>query len=151
CKSNETCGNGVLDNKFSDPSKNEICDDGNNLNDDGCSSDCHSNGTCGNAVRDQGEECDDGAASGNEDDCVIIVDANNNKLCKLNVCGDGFVDRQPPRTEQCDDKGESAGCNLDCTLAMCGDRKINRTAGEQCDDGAVDTATCNKDCTAAIC
>ncbi len=45
------------------------------------------------------------------------------------LCGDGAI--QSP--EQCDDGGESATCDNDCTFAVCGDRKVNATAGEQCD------------------
>lgn len=48
-----------------DPSKcgdgkkaaNEICDDGNSVENDGCMNDCTH---CGNGVLDPGEECDDG-------------------------------------------------------------------------------------------
>ncbi len=54
-------------------------------------------------------------------------------------CGDGTVDVG----EQCDAAGESADCNLDCTLAVCGDGKVNGSAGEQCDvAGHQDTPTC---------
>jgi len=61
-------------------------------------------------------------------------------------CGNGAVDMG----EACDDAGESATCNDDCTLAVCGDLIINATAGETCDDGAR-TATCNDDCTLVSC
>jgi len=47
------------------------------------------------------------------------------------VCGNGFVEGD----EACDDMGESATCNDDCTLAECGDGVLNVTAGEECDDG----------------
>src|ERR1043165_550132 len=45
CKSDETCGNGVLDEP-----KGETCDDGNSVGGDGCSADCKSDETCGNGV-----------------------------------------------------------------------------------------------------
>jgi cysteine-rich repeat protein len=66
-------------------------------------------------------------------------------------CGDGF--EQPD--EACDGDGagvggESATCNDDCTLADCGDDKVNQAAGEACDDGA-ETAACDDDCTLASC
>jgi len=48
------------------------------------------------------------------------------------VCGDGVASGD----EDCDDEGESASCNADCTLAACGDGIINATAGEECDDAA---------------
>ena len=47
------------------------------------------------------------------------------------VCGNGSVEG----AEACDDMGESATCNDDCTLASCGDGVLNVTAGEECDDG----------------
>jgi cysteine-rich repeat protein len=49
------------------------------------------------------------------------------------MCGDGVV--VCGGWEQCDDGGESATCDADCTLAECGDGTLNVTAGEQCDDG----------------
>jgi hypothetical protein len=48
------------------------------------------------------------------------------------VCGDGVATGD----EDCDDEGESASCNADCTLAVCGDGIINATASEECDDAA---------------
>ena len=62
------------------------------------------------------------------------------------VCGDGIVDMG----EDCDDMGESATCDADCTTAACGDGTINMTAGELCDD-AGESAACNADCTVATC
>ncbi len=61
-------------------------------------------------------------------------------------CGDGNVDIG----EDCDDAGESATCNVDCTDAMCGDGLVNTTAMEDCDDSG-ESATCNVDCTDAMC
>ena len=37
--------------------------------------------------------------------------------------------------EECDDGGESATCDTDCTFVECGDGTVNATAGEECDDG----------------
>jgi cysteine-rich repeat protein len=62
------------------------------------------------------------------------------------ACGDGNVDPG----EACDDAGESATCNADCSLSACLDGVLNVTAGEACDDGA-ESATCNADCSAAVC
>lgn len=47
------CGNRVVE-------PGEMCDDGNQLSDDGCSSDCRSTERCGNGFVDRGEPCDDG-------------------------------------------------------------------------------------------
>jgi len=46
------------------------------------------------------------------------------------VCGNGVVEV----FEDCDDGGETATCDPDCSFAACGDGTINTTAGEQCDD-----------------
>jgi len=54
------------------------------------------------------------------------------------VCGNGTVEGD----EDCDDMGESATCNADCTSAECGDGLLNVTAGEDC-DGAVANGTCD--------
>ncbi|MBD3311155.1 MAG: DUF4215 domain-containing protein [Candidatus Magasanikbacteria bacterium] len=49
----QTCGNGSVEG-------NEVCDDGNVVSGDGCSSSCLSDESCGNSIYDSGEECDDG-------------------------------------------------------------------------------------------
>ncbi len=48
-------------------------------------------------------------------------------------CGNSVV--EPGEGEDCDDGGESATCNADCTSSSCGDSVTNMTAGEECDDG----------------
>ena len=69
-----------------------------------------------------------GMAGGNRD-AGTAPDANNIPP-PFGICGNGTVDG----TEACDDAGESATCNRDCTLAVCGDGQTNGTAGETCDD-----------------
>jgi cysteine-rich repeat protein len=61
-------------------------------------------------------------------------------------CGDGTVDPG----EDCDDTGESAACDADCTWRICGDGTVNLSAGEECDDVG-ETPTCDSDCTFAAC
>ncbi len=61
-------------------------------------------------------------------------------------CGDGEVEAP----ETCDDGGESATCDGDCTVVECLDGEHNATAGEECDDGA-ESAACDADCTAVVC
>ncbi len=64
----------------------------------------------------------------------------------LDLCGDGVIGLKTG--EQCDDAGESATCDVDCTPPACGDGVLNTTAGEACDDGFTDECgTCNADCT----
>ena len=48
----------------------------------------------------------------------------------LATCGDGLVHAG---VEDCDDAGESAACNVDCTTASCGDGVLNVSANEVCD------------------
>jgi hypothetical protein len=62
------------------------------------------------------------------------------------VCGDDIVEGE----EECDDGGESATCDADCTMAECGDSVVNEAAGEVCDEGTR-TPACNDDCTLAEC
>jgi cysteine-rich repeat protein len=149
CEATETCGNGTID-------PGEECDT-TNLDGQTCTalgfgqgtlscttectfdvSQCEPAENCGNGTLDPGEECDDGNTV-NTDACL-----NN---CANATCGDTIV---WGGEEECDDGGESPTCNADCTIASCGDGKINGSAGEECDDGAV-TADCDGDCTAVWC
>ncbi len=58
-------------------------------------------------------------------------------------CGNGVREEG----EQCDDGGESATCDSDCTVAMCGDGTVNETAGEECDDGGTAPGDgCDENC-----
>jgi len=55
------------------------------------------------------------------------------EMAYIHFCGDGIL--RPNSAEQCDDAGDSASCDHDCTLAECGDGYLNAEAGEACDDG----------------
>ncbi|MBL8943089.1 MAG: DUF4215 domain-containing protein [Myxococcales bacterium] len=68
-------------------------------------------------------------------------DTTSSTTSAAGVCGDGAVDDG----EDCDDAGESAACDTDCTFAECGDTVTNTAALEACDDGNEDT---NDDCIA---
>jgi hypothetical protein len=63
------------------------------------------------------------------------------------VCGDGTLD--VTAGEICDDGGESATCNVDCTPAVCGDGVVDMAAGEECDDMG-ESAACDADCTLVV-
>lgn len=52
----------------------------------------------------------------------------------LEYCGDGNIDSG----EDCDDSGETASCDSNCTSVVCGDGTLNTTSGEECDDGNAD-------------
>src|SRR5215510_2954132 len=139
CKSDETCGNGILDT-----AAGEVCDDSNVKNGDGCSHDCKSHETCGNGILDEakGEVCDDGNQ----------VDGDG---CSANCrsderCGNGLVDRV--RGEVCDPPGVD-GCQPGCmSTDMCGNGIVD--PGEECDHGIdhslpkfnCDNCDCRSDC-----
>lgn len=183
CDSNESCGNGVVDltageecdpaipgttscstqcllercgNRVLDP--REVCDDGNQESEDGCSADCRSNEACGNNIVDThlGEECEFA-------DAPFPLPPENNRFCDSDctrpVCGDGHVNPETePRAEECDPGEVGANtttCDSDCTAVSCGDNHINSEAGEQCDSGANNSNTtpdaCRTDCKRPIC
>jgi cysteine-rich repeat protein len=177
CRSSEVCGDAVISS-----AAGEVCDDGNALGGDGCAADCKSVEVCGNSIRDVGEACDDsGAPGGCNADCqggtgcgdgAIDKDGSGNALeecddgntdnqddctntCNLNSCGDGIQQTSGTRIEGCDPSvnfGETADCNIDCTVIDCGDGKINNVAGEQCDDENIDDEdACKNDCKLNVC
>jgi cysteine-rich repeat protein len=111
------CGNGIV-------SEDEVCDDGNIIDRDGCSSDCKSNEVCGNGVTDfhMGEECDPVSTfPGRPPDT-----AECNSDCTKPKCGDGHLNR--PAGEVCDKEVPEhetpqvgcpgLTCKSDCTGCM---------------------------------
>ena len=88
----------------------ESCDDGNDLDGDGCETTCTDTPLeCGNGLVQEGEECDDGNeidGDGCETDCTFTPPE----------CGNGV----PEGTEACDDGNEvdGDGCETDCTLTI---------------------------------
>ena len=93
----------------------EDCDDGNDVDGDGCESDCSiTPGVCGNGVTEDDEECDDGnriAADGCEPDCLPSEGG---------FCGDGELGD----AEACDEGTENSNgvadhCREDCTEPRC--------------------------------
>ena len=133
CTHVRECGDGILDME-------EGCDDGNDVEGDGCDSCVLA--TCGNNVVDPGEPCDDG--NGNEDDeCT--------SKCQLPACGDGF--KQPLNKEECDDGNavSTDDCTGVCKKAACGDGFV-WDSQEMCDDGnVVNTDSCLASCIPASC
>ncbi len=132
-----TCGDGHIQAGV------ETCDDMNADETDACAA-CQ-NASCGDGFVQTGvETCDDGNMS-TTDGCVMCMPA---------ACGDGFVHLG---AEECDGNGagnggESSDCNLDCTSTVCGDGKLNVTAGEECDDGnAAEEDACLSTCEDARC
>jgi cysteine-rich repeat protein len=112
------CGDGVV-------SGPEICDDGNTVSGDGCSSQCIPE-VCGDGIVEPGtEECDDGntfSGDGCDGSCV----------CEPDICGDGALQCG----ESCDDGNtvECDGCGSDCQhVDCCGNGSVEPP--EECDDG----------------
>jgi cysteine-rich repeat protein len=108
------CGDNILD-------QDEECDDGNFINNDGCSSGCKTE-RCGDGTPQINEQCDDGNAI-NSDGC----DVN----CTTSGCGNQIVNTN----EDCDDGNIvlGDGCRSDCSAEVCGDGIVDPQ--EQCDDG----------------
>ena len=111
------CGDGIAQ-------MGEGCDDGNMVDADACTNAC-TTPACGDAVVQMGEACDDGNVVAT-DDCT--------DTCVAAKCGDKIV---WAGKEGCDDGVETAKCDADCTLPVCGDGVVNALAMEECDDSNV--------------
>jgi TQXA domain-containing protein len=157
------CGDGAVNQP------GEECDDGNDVDDDGCDGNCTQT-SCGNGIVTEGEQCDDGNlldGDGCDFTCtptgcgngVVTVgeacddgNAVNGDECDNNctppLCGNGVA----TAGEQCDDGNATNGdsCDTNCTITACGNGVV--TAGEQCDDGnAVNGDGCDATCTVTAC
>jgi cysteine-rich repeat protein len=110
------CGDGKVEG-------DEACDDGNSVNNDGCTNECDIPG-CGDGVLQPGETCDDGNRA-DDDACT--------NGCKVAICGDGKVQTD---VEECDDANtdQNDDCLGNCKQARCGDG-ILWAGKEVCDDG----------------
>jgi cysteine-rich repeat protein len=141
------CGDGQLD-------VGEMCDDGNVISDDGCSSQCqYARGwscpepgelgfPCGNCVMDEGEGCDDGNQE-DGDGCSARCEVEEGYRCIYSsrdltgstciatggVCGDGAITGS---VEVCDDGNAVGGdgCSADCTEVEAG--YVCTSEGELC-------------------
>jgi cysteine-rich repeat protein len=133
------CGNGRLEGT-------EACDDGNNLNNDGCSSACVVEmmlPRCGNAVLEGAEACDDGNlfnGDGCSAQCTVEI--------QMPRCGNGVLEG----TEECDDGNlfNNDGCSSQCIREIAMPRCGNgiREGAEACDDGNLNNGDgCSAQCT----
>ena len=134
------CGDSLVES-------NEVCDDDNTTNGDGCRGDCRGVEVCGDGVLDgfTGEECDDddtssgdGCSSSCQDEVGFFC-FGEPSLCNA-ICGDGLV----VGGEQCDDDNNTSGdgCNAQCRDEFCGDGVDNDGDAEACDGGDLNGETC---------
>lgn len=125
------CGDGAVNG-------GEECDDGNAVDNDGCTNAC-TNPRCGDGIVQAPEECDDGNLV-NNDACT--------NACTTPRCGDGIVQAG----EQCDDGNQidGDGCQANCQNPRCGDGIVD--PGEGCDDGnLINNDGCTNACTLPDC
>ena len=131
------CGDGIGHARI-----DEECDDGNDVNTDGCLNDCRE-ARCGDNLVQAGIElCDDGN-NADGDECP----AN----CRRAECGDGIL--QANLGEQCDDgnRVNSDVCLNNCLTAVCGDGLVQQGI-EECDDAnPINDDACNNNCVAGRC
>jgi len=121
------CGDGTVQNPNSDGIA-EQCDDGNNINGDGCSSTCTIEETpvvtyCGDGIVQNpnsdgiAEQCDDGNTT-NGDGCSSTC--QREETYEATYCGDGVVQKPNDEgvVEQCDDGNNTNfdGCNAICQI-----------------------------------
>ena len=140
------CGDGIFN-----PDNTEQCDDGNNVDGDGCSSICLIEPpppVCGDGILhpDNNEQCDDSNnvdGDGCSSTCLIEPPPP--------VCGDGIL--HPDNNEQCDDSNnvDGDGCSSTCLIEppppVCGDGILHPDNNEQCDDSNnVDGDGCSSTC-----
>ncbi len=122
------CGDGTV-------TPNEGCDDGNNVNGDGCDANCKIE-ICGNGILQAEEQCDDGNT---------VAGDGCSPACTIEVCGNDLLDPG----EECDDGNvvNGDGCSSTCTIEpRCGDDNVD--PGEECDDGNnVNGDGCSATCT----
>ncbi len=125
------CGDGRVDG-------DEVCDDGNRVSCDGCSSECDSDESCGNARVECAEQCDDGTANSSAPNASCRLD------CRRQRCGDGVVDDRSgedcdgaaPASRTCRSLGFYGG-ELGCSSAC---RPDVATCAGTCGDGVVQEA-----------
>jgi hypothetical protein len=147
----DSLSSGLMPGTGSDPTTAATTD---GTADDASSGDTAVPPTCSDGV--QGEDETDVDCGGscepcdNGQGCLVAEDCSSGvcegEVCISPTCGNGSIETG----EACDDAGESAACNEDCTAAACGDGVLNATAGESCDE-AGESASCNADCTVAAC
>ena len=145
------CSDGHLD-------AGEECDDGNLVNNDGCSSICKDE-ICGDNIKQTIEECDLGNNNGKPCSpayggiCTYCSNTCEEITLTDGYCGDGILQSQ---YEECDDHNliNGDGCSSTCdkeALPVCGDGVINQ-ANETCDDhNLINNDGCSSICKTELC
>ena len=136
CTLSARCGDDSLDS-------GEVCDDGalNGTLSSECAVDCRYK--CGNGALDAGEQCDpgEGSFSSTYGGCLPRIAGVQLGCSNGAFCGDGVQNGM----EECDDglnDGSYGTCAAGCSLPpRCGDDVVQETAGEVCDEAALNTAT----------
>lgn len=120
------CGDGFVDDRTTGGATEgrEICDDGNDIANDGCELDCTV--TC--TVATQAADCDD-------------TNPCTDDVCTMSACSNN------PNTSACTVGGVASTCSAGvCPAPSCGNGTID--TGETCDDGnTVSADGCEADCT----
>ena len=128
-----SCGDGLL-------TAPELCDDGNRLDGDGCTSSCVTE-TCGDGVVNNSgaESCEPPGTASCSDSCTAR-DA---------LCGDGLI----TGSEECDDGNLASGdgCTRACLVEVCGDNVVNDGGAEDCEPPGTGLCTAACKVRAPIC
>jgi cysteine-rich repeat protein len=146
------CGNDEVES-------GEDCDDGNEEDNDGCSSTCLEE-ICGDGIVQEGEACDNGKVCSNdgENSCSSDLECAVSDECIENddgilTCGGMADGDECESTFDCSYFGKCEynskkddSCTVECTIALaCGDGK--KDEGEECDDGNTkNNDGCSKAC-----
>lgn len=117
----------------------ETCDDGNDDENDSCTTLCAPPG-CGDGIKQDTEICDDGDDD-DDDGCTTI--------CAPPICGDDIVQSWEECEDLDHDLDDEDECSTLCKVPACGD--TIEQSWEMCDDGNVDAGDgCSPICKAEV-
>lgn len=144
------CGDGHYDDRTGSTHESEACDDGNDVDGDGCDTDCTFSCTRASDCMDMetcngmetctaGHTCMAGTMVADLDPCTIpstgTMASCHGGLCRAGACPDGNTDAG----EECDDNNmmDGDGCDADCTFSCQDDTECQD--GDPCNG----VETCN--------